>query len=374
MVTLLLCWNNKLVIMKKTVFVLMLVGLVSLQANSQFSKLKKPATTGDKTGAPAKKDTTGKGGTTPPGGTTTKPTTTLIKPSKRFDTTRESGSREYGSKVPQSGKNNYIYKRDGVNDRNPLSYDYIREDDATYSQFVWREIDAREKMNAPFIYSAKDETGDQRFFSIILEAIKNSDSAIAFDATDDRFTTPLSYADVMSLSTNKSSKLDTTYSQNPDNEDIMDTVIIWKENIKAPKPDSIYKFRIKEQWFFDKESSRMFVRIIGIAPMAPAPLPPGMKKAVGPPTYYPLFWVYYPDLRPTLSKSFAYNPKNAGGRMTWEEIFEGRFFSSYITKSTLDNPYDKTLTQLIKDPLFRLLEGENIKEKIFNYEQDLWSY
>ncbi|MBC7589215.1 MAG: hypothetical protein H7178_12745 [Chitinophagaceae bacterium] len=60
--------------------------------------------------------------------------------------------------------------------------------------------------------------------------------------------------------------------------------------------------------------------------------------------------------------------------MTWEEIFEGRFFSSYITKSTLDNPYDKTLSLLIKDPLFRLLEGENIKEKIFNYEQDLWSY
>ncbi|MEY3508163.1 MAG: Gliding motility associated protein GldN, partial [Bacteroidota bacterium] len=25
-------------------------------------------------------------------------------------------------------------------------------------------------------------------------------------------------------------------------------------------------------------------------------------------------------------------------------------------------------------PLFRLLEGENIKERIFNYEQDLWSY
>jgi hypothetical protein len=32
------------------------------------------------------------------------------------------------------------------------------------------------------------------------------------------------------------------------------------------------------------------------------------------------------------------------------------------------------LAQLIKDPLFQLLEGENIKEKIFNYEQDLWSY
>lgn len=60
--------------------------------------------------------------------------------------------------------------------------------------------------------------------------------------------------------------------------------------------------------------------------------------------------------------------------MTWEELFEGRFFSSYITKTTLNNPSDLTLAAMIKDPLFRLLEGENLKQKIFNFEQDLWAY
>ena len=101
----------------------------------------------------------------------------------------------------------------------------------------------------------------------------------------------------------------------------------------------------------------------------------GVKiKNAGPPKYNPIFWIYYPDLRPTLSRTFAYNPKNMGGRLTWEEVFEGRFFSSYIIKSTLNNPKDLTLARLVQDPLFQLLEGENIKEKIFNYEQDLWSY
>jgi hypothetical protein len=60
--------------------------------------------------------------------------------------------------------------------------------------------------------------------------------------------------------------------------------------------------------------------------------------------------------------------------MTWEELFESRYFTSYIIKSTIDNPGDKYLSTAIKDPLFRLLEGENIKSKIFNFEQDLWSY
>jgi hypothetical protein len=49
-------------------------------------------------------------------------------------------------------------------------------------------------------------------------------------------------------------------------------------------------------------------------------------------------------------------------------------FSSYITKSTLDNAANRTIRGYIKDPILALLEGENIKEKIFNYEQDLWSY
>jgi hypothetical protein len=87
-----------------------------------------------------------------------------------------------------------------------------------------------------------------------------------------------------------------------------------------------------------------------------------------------LFWAYYPDLRPTLAKHEVYNGKNFAGRMTWEDLFESRFFSSRITKSTMDNVFDQSLSAYIKDPLFRLWEGENIKEKIFNYEQDLWSY
>jgi gliding motility associated protien GldN len=120
---------------------------------------------------------------------------------------------------------------------------------------------------------------------------------------------------------------------------------------------------------FDKESSRMTTRILGIAPVMRKYTSSGID--IGDIT---LFWAYYPDLRPTLSKFEVYNGKNYAGRMTWEELFESRFFSSRITKSTIDNPFDQTLAGFIKDPLFRLLEGENIKEKIFNYEQDLWSY
>ncbi|MER3464477.1 MAG: gliding motility protein GldN, partial [Chitinophagaceae bacterium] len=133
----------------------------------------------------------------------------------------------------------------------------------------------------------------------------------------------------------------------------------------------IVKYRIKEDWVFDREASRMFVRIIGIAPLKIQYAPDGKTER----GTIPLFWIYYPDLRPTLAKYEVYNPKNMGmGRMTWEELFESRMFSSYITKSTLDNPFNRNIKNVIKDPILALLEGENIKDRIFNYEQDLWSY
>jgi gliding motility associated protien GldN len=124
---------------------------------------------------------------------------------------------------------------------------------------------------------------------------------------------------------------------------------------------------VKEQWIFDKESSKMTCRIIGIAPIA-------KQVVAGKSQPRTLFWIYYPDLRKSLVKYEVYNPKNYAGRMSWEELFESRYFSAYVIKSTINNPGDKYLNGLIKDPLLRLLEGQNIKEKIFNYEQDLWAY
>jgi hypothetical protein len=89
----------------------------------------------------------------------------------------------------------------------------------------------------------------------------------------------------------------------------------------------------------------------------------------------PLFWIYYPELRETLTRYEVYNPKNMGNsRMTWEELFESRMFSSYIVKSTIDNSQNRMIRQYVKDPILALLEGDNVKEKIFNFEQDLWSY
>jgi len=254
-----------------------------------------------------------------------------------------------------------------VKDRTPLAYDHIREDDAVYRQRVWREIDVHEKMNLPFVYKADEDNGNQRFISILLNLIHSGD-VTAFDAAiDDRFTTPMTFRQIAESMVGKPHTIQIPdMTQDPDGSKGLTKDTTIQEDFN---PDQVERYEIKEEWVFDKESSRMYVRILGIAPEKTILNADGSFRAV-----LPIFWVYYPDLRTFLAKYEAYNGKNYGARMSWEELFESRMFSSRVVKSTIDNPGDNFISAYIKDPILGLLEGDDIKEKIFNYEQDLWSY
>lgn len=245
----------------------------------------------------------------------------------------------------------------------PLDYEFLRKDDALYAEKIWRELDLREKMNQSFRYEGQEGDGDQQFMTILLKAVL-AGKVMVFD--DDRFTKPLSIADVQQrLGGGGSDTSNVTDINDPSK--IVERVVTPKVfNVK-----DIQKIRLKEQWVFDREASRMFTRILGICPVKTAYFE-GTKRERG---VEPLFWVYYPDLRPLLASYQVYNPKNQGAsRMTWEELFESRMFSSYILKSELDNSGNKTIARMIKDPILQLLEGENVKNRIFDYEQNLWSY
>ena len=266
------------------------------------------------------------------------------------------------SVVKKSLRPDAAFDKDFITDRTPLAYEHLRWDDALFAQKVWRELDLREKLNQTFRYKAEDDNGDQRFISMLLKAVKTGE-VVAF--ADDRFTTPLSSEENAAITAG--GPKDTVAVRDIDDPNKIVEYVVTQTSFD---PETVLKLRIKEEWVFDREASRLFVRILGIAPLKTQYFPNGQERGSS-----VMFWVYYPDLRPILAKYEVYNPKNMGmGRMTWEELFESRMFSSYITKSTLDNPSNANIRQIVKDPILSLLEGENIKDRIFNYEQDLWSY
>ena len=330
--------------------VLIVTGNVDAQTKKRTVK-KRPATTKKTT---ATKNQAAADASVAPKPDTTKPAV-VLEADIKLDTPRK------------ALRNDAIIERNLVKDRTPLVYEHIREDDAVYRQRVWEEIDVHEKMNLPFVYKATEDNGNQRLIYILLNAIK-AGQITAFDANaDDRFTTPMTFKDIAGRMVAQPHTISVPDLKNdPDgSKGLMRDTLIQEEF----NPDDIERYQIKEEWVFDKESSRLHVRILGIAPEKTIKNPDGSFLAVT-----PVFWVYYPDCRPLLAKYEAYNGKNFGARMSWEELFESRMFAGRVIKSTIDNPADNYIAQYIKDPILRLLEGDNIKEKIFNYEQDLWSY
>jgi gliding motility associated protien GldN len=304
------------------------------------------------------------------------PTTTPAtqEPTQQTNNTQPSGYNPYGNipiEVDSSGvldtvvrkslRNDNAYDKSSVNARTPLVYEHLRADDALFAEKVWRELDLREKMNQTFRYKAESDNGSQMFVDMLLRAV-NTGQVTAF--SDDRFSTPVAPSEIMIKTQGSADTIPVT-----DPNDI-NKVIKYRVTRASFNAENVTKIAMKEEWVFDRESSRMFCRILGIAPLQTKYFPNGQPMG-----YTPLFWVYYPDLRPILTKYEVYNPKNMGqSRMTWEELFESRMFASYITKSTIDNAANRIIRGYIKDPILALLEGDNIKDKIFNYEQDLWSY
>lgn len=248
--------------------------------------------------------------------------------------------------------------------RQPVPWQHIREDDILWKKRVWREIDTREKQNVAFRYAGDEHTGGGMFIEILIDAIKKG-KIVAYGTFDDRFTTPLTKEQIMEK---VAGKKDTVPVVDPITGE--ETLV---ERITDFKPATITKFKLKEDWIFDRNMGQMVVRIVGIAPVQDLYDENGVYK--GPQS---MFWLYYPDIRGLLANYEVYNPQNDMYRATWDEFFESRMFASRITK--VSNPYGSiggAYGEELKEhlnPMESLYEGKRISEEIFNKEHDMWVY
>ena len=90
--------------------------------------------------------------------------------------------------------------------------------------------------------------------------------------------------------------------------------------------------------------------------------------------YIELFWVFFPAAREVLHEAKAFNDKNSAMPVSFDQILNSRRFNAVIYKE--ENVYgDRTIEEYMKDNAQnQLLESERVKEKIRNFEQDMWNY
>ncbi len=252
--------------------------------------------------------------------------------------------------------------RDGVYDRVPhinqiLPWQPIRENDVLWKKRVWREIDIREKQNQAFRFPGDENTGGGYFIEILMDAVKRG-KVKAYTPYDDRFVSALTKEQIMEVMTGKD---DTTEVPDPLTGEITRQI-----THRDFDPDLITRYRVKEDWIFDRNLGRMVVRIIGIAPVRDVYDNSGEFRGT-----QPLFWIYYPEARETLAQYEVFNPENDVARMTWDDFFEGRMFASRITK--VSNGFGQDI-QSNYPGMEGLYQGQRVSEELFNKEHDMWVY
>ncbi len=246
---------------------------------------------------------------------------------------------------------NDIVEKRTKSERRILAYENIREADILWQKRIWRVLDVREKINLPF------SNPERPLINILMEAA-NDRKIELYSVLDDKFTTPLTEEERGSIA----GGIDTVPVVDPETYEVTYSLVPRELN-----PDDVRRYRLQEVWFFDKESSTMKVRILGIAPLIDE-----LDENGNVITERPMFWVYYPGARQVLANENAFASANDAANRSWEDVFEMRFFNSYIIKQS--NVTDRRIQDYKIDGRERLMEAQRIKMDIFNFEHDLWSY
>ncbi len=245
--------------------------------------------------------------------------------------------------------------------RKSIPYVYLREADVMWAKRVWQEIDLREKVNHPLYYPAQPVRHRMSLMSALWQAAVEEGTLTVY--SDEDFKRPYTSAELQAKAG------DTLWVTMPNpNDPDYDTTYPVIRNFEAS--DVLY-YWIVEDWFFDNKRSVLEKRIIGIAPMRE-------KYTTDPNTgerilqgKEVLFWVYFPHARDMLVTKEVFNRWNDTERMTFDDLFFKRMFSSRMIKA--DNVYDRYISEF-KLGLDALLEAESLKKQFQEYEMDLWEY
>lgn len=235
-----------------------------------------------------------------------------------------------------------------LEERAPLPAPPLREADIMWQKTVWRVIDVREKMNHSFTYP------ERPLFTILTEAAEKQQIQLY---ADDDFRQVLSAEGRLRTQ----GTVDTVYITDPVTMKTRPKVIM-----NAFDVNDVQRYRVKEVWYFDKNTATLSVKIIGLSPLKDEYDENGNFLYE-----LPLFWVYFPAARAVLAKENAPLPNQVNGNRSWDDLFASRFFSSSIIKA--DNIHDRRLIDFLnwRDAV---IAGEKIDRSIFNDEHDVWSH
>ena len=309
--------------------------------------------------------------------------------------------------VPTEGIIDGVFIQEHIPTKRMIPYEHVREADAIWSKRAFEYIDLREKINHSLYYPLDEITMQGvwvrnatrwSLWTVIRQHVMNGDLRVfspynpfnKFGEWDGyqlkypvdpepglNFYTDSAYREQMVYFLGylgpQSDIAETDEYGDPIEVTLPDGTITFK----YPPRDTMWytskdivQYRIKEDWFFDKERSVLDVRILALAPVVykMSEDAQGNKSISG---TEELFWLYFPHCRFVFNNYFVYNDKNDAQWMSYDDLFWKRRFNSVMYKES--NVYDRKI-ESYRAGVDALHEAEQIKNEIRNIEHDVWSF
>ncbi len=252
----------------------------------------------------------------------------------------------------------------------PLPYGFIDDRDILWSKMVWEYIDLNEKINLPYYYPADTSNinSDRRsLYDTLLRGIKRGDIVDVYD--DSYFVDKLSLKEIKS----RLSKIDTT-DVGIDKLNLGEQLLEEDIDVRDLQSADIEGFRIKGLYYFDKRQGELKYRLLGVAPVSPDVQFIDDTEGGDLANMVDLFWVWYPGIRDIMHEMKVFNSKNSAYPLSFDLLLNARRFNAIIYRE--ENVYgNRDISEYVKNnALFQVLESHKIKEKIRNYELDMWNY
>ncbi len=286
----------------------------------------------------------------------------------------------------------------------PLPYGYVHDRDVLLGKTTWEIVDINERINFPLYYpvdTANIGKDRRSLFDVLIKNIKNGKITEVYG--DDYFNTKKSLKDMSSSFTFR----DTT---NAGREELNNNRDLYFGSESSGSPEKIIKkkgkvikiipavaagrlpaakqldlqyiderslgaidisgYKIKGYWYFDKRQGELKYRLLGICPVSPEAREVGNDNA----DVIELFWVYFPAIRDVLHDAYAFNDRNSAMPVSFDHLLNSRRFNGVIYKE--ENVFgDRLIQDYMKDNAQnQLLESARVKEKIRDFESDMWNY
>ena len=265
-----------------------------------------------------------------------------------------------------------------------------RIDDVIWSRYIYRIIDMRYKQNYQLYFPTRADDIDYRnLFAVIRDAVVDGLEIYppGLNNIKPEFVQPYEKINI-AKDAFRIQSLQAKMESTEEDDDVTssrvmlinyDTINDVLKAQNAPFKDVVrnqIKYLIQEIVFFDKHTSRLHTKIMAIAPLHPdkiESMTTDSTKVMDMLRQSIVCWIPFDKLRPYLAMQYVIPNRNETKRVTYDEFFQKRLYTSYIVGE--GNMYNRWIPDYKHNDINGIRqEQERIATELLNFEQDLWEY